>query len=239
VQNGAIGLAAAFAAGIVSFLTPCVLPLIPVYVSFMTGMTLNELGDEDRDVRRVLVPMLFFVAGFSVVFVALGASASLLGNLLGRNRDALGRVAGIVVIAMGLVLLGVLPAPWLRRAGGVDASRLRRFGGWAAFALGVAFPLAMGPCSGPIYGAILTMAANTASVSRGAMLLGTYSLGLALPFLLTGLLFSRLVGLLRRAQRLARVLNAIAGAVLVALGALMVAGLATGLSVWIERAITR
>jgi cytochrome c-type biogenesis protein len=229
-----VSLVAAFAAGIVSFLSPCVLPLIPAYVSFMTGMSLADLTAPDRRTGRLLMPVLLFVTGFTVVFVALGAGASVLGAVLNANRLLLTRVAGVIVFLLGVVLLDIVPLPFLRGGAGIDAAVFRRFGGWASLALGIAFPFAMGPCAGPVYGAILTLAISSGSVGTGSLLLLVYSLGLALPFVLTSLLLGRLTGALRWLNRHAKIINRIAGAVMVLMGAAMVTGLIEKLGVWLR-----
>jgi cytochrome c-type biogenesis protein len=220
---GQIGVLAAFGAGVVSFLSPCVLPLLPAYISFITGMSLGELKGQDRSVRRVLGPVLLFVLGFTLVFVALGASASVLGALVNANRQVLSRVAGVIVALFGLVLLDVVPLPWVH--GGLDAARFRRFGPWTALMLGVAFPLALGPCAGPVYGAILTLAIDTRSVTSGALLLLVYSAGLAIPFVVLSLLLGRMAVTLTWLARHAKTINRVAGAVLVVTGIAMATGL--------------
>jgi cytochrome c-type biogenesis protein len=229
-----ISVAAAFAAGIVSFLSPCVLPLIPAYISFMTGMSLAELTSPDRRSARLLGPVLMFVAGFTVVFVALGAGASVLGALLNANRLLLSRIAGGVMMLLGVVLLDVIPLPFLRGGAGVDASAFRRFGGWASLALGLAFPFALGPCAGPVYGAILTLAADSRSVGTGSLLLLVYSLGLALPFIASALLLDRFGGALKWLTRHTRTVTRIAGGVLVLLGLAMMTGLIDRVGVWLR-----
>lgn len=220
-----VSMIAAFGAGVVSFLSPCVLPLLPAYISFVTGMSLGELTGEDRRATRVLGPVLLFVLGFTLVFVALGASASVLGALLSANRELLSRAAGVVIAIFGVVLLDVVPLPWLHGGGGLNASGFRRFGPWAAVALGLAFPFALGPCAGPVYGAILTLAIDTRSVSSGALLLLVYSAGLAIPFVAVSLLLSRLAPALKWLGRHAKVINRIAGAVLIVMGVAMATGL--------------
>jgi cytochrome c-type biogenesis protein len=229
-----ISLAAAFGAGILSFLSPCVLPLIPAYVTFVTGMSLAELTSPDRRAMRLLGPLLLFVAGFTVVFVALGAGASVLGALLDANRTVLTRGAGVVVILLGVILLDVVPLPFLHAGAGVDAAAFRRFGGWAALALGVAFPFALGPCAGPVYGAILTLAVDSRSVGTGALFLFVYSIGLALPFVATALLLGRAAVALKWLSSRARIIQRVAGAVLVVMGIAMATGLMDRLGVWLR-----
>lgn len=224
-----VGIVAAFAAGLLSFLSPCVLPLVPAYISFMTGMSLAELSDNERSATRVMVPVLMFVAGFTITFVAMGASASALGGFVVSNKAVLTKVAGAVIILFGIVLLDVVPLPWLHR-GGFDASGVRKYGRWAALAFGLAFPFAIGACAGPVYGAILTLALDSRSIAAGSLLLLVYSLGLALPFVLVSLLLGRMVGTLKWLAAHSRTVNRVAGAILIVMGVLMVSGLIYRLS---------
>lgn len=219
-----VGIAAAFGAGLVSFLSPCVLPLLPAYVSFMTGLSVAELRGEERSVARVLGPVLLFVAGFTIVFVALGAGASVLGALLNAYKETLTRVAGVVVALFGVVLLDIVPLPFLH-GGGIDGARVRAFGPWAALGLGLLFPFALGPCAGPVYGAILTLAVDSRSLGTGALLLLVYSAGLAVPFVAVSLLLGRLAGALAWFSQRSRTLQRVAGAVLVLMGVAMATGL--------------
>ncbi|HXL05978.1 MAG TPA: cytochrome c biogenesis protein CcdA, partial [Gemmatimonadales bacterium] len=179
--------ALAFVAGLLSFLSPCVLPLIPSYVGFLTGLTLEEL-----EVRRgtALAHALWFVAGFSLIFIALGATASALGVLLLRSQVWIGRIGGGVVILFGLYLLGVLRPALLMRERKVQLAR-KPLGYLGSAFVGVTFGAAWTPCIGPILGAILTLAAAQASVGHGAALLTAYSAGLALPFVVTALALDR------------------------------------------------
>ena len=222
-MDGSVGIIAAFAAGIVSFLSPCVLPLFPVYISFMTGMTLGELTAEDRTIGRILVPVLLFVAGFPIVFVAMGAGASVLGTFLREYRDVLDRIVGLVLLVFGIVLLDVIPLSFLH-GGGLDAARFRKFGPAAAFVFGLAFPFAMGPCAGPVYGAILTLAISRDTVGQAAGLLFVYSLGLAVPFVAASLLLGRMGGALKWLSRHAKSVNRLAGALLVLIGVILLSG---------------
>lgn len=212
----------AFGSGIVSFLSPCVLPLVPGYLSFLTGFAPAELGSPGpRDRWNAAAPSLLFVAGFSAVFVALGASASALGAAFGRHLDVLTYVAGVVIVAMGVSMLGVLKVPWLYRESRFDLSRARSFGRAAALVMGMAFALGWTPCVGPILASILVLAGSAGEVGRGASLLFAYSLGLGVPFVITGVLFERLQGALNWLSRRAVGINRAAGAVLVLLGVLM------------------
>lgn len=218
-----IGFALAFAAGVVSFLSPCVLPLIPGYLSFMTGIAVSDLGS-GRSARAVIGPALLFVAGFSVVFTALGASASVLGSFLIDYRVVLERVAGLLVIAFGIVMLGVVKVPWLYGEARLDMGKARTFGRGAAFVMGAAFAFGWTPCVGPVLGSILALAGTTASVAQGAALLLVYSLGLGVPFIGTALLFSTVGPLLSRMNRHALVINRVAGVLLIAVGVLILTG---------------
>lgn len=228
-----IGIIAAFTAGVLSFLSPCVLPLIPAYLSFMTGLSASELSDENRSVSKVLVPALLFVAGFSLVFVAFGASASVLGQLLLGYRDVIEKVAGLALVGFGVLMLGVIRLPWLYGEARMDLGRTRKFGRWAAFVMGVAFAAGWTPCVGPILGSILALAGSSGSVATGALLLLAYSLGLGLPFVAVALLFGRLGGALSWMNRNALAMNRFAGAVLIIVGALIFFGQLGVLATWL------
>jgi cytochrome c-type biogenesis protein len=235
-----LGVLVAFGAGILSFLSPCVLPLMPGYLSMVTGLEAAELEGGTRQERPPLGPLLrgilLFVAGFTVVFVALGATASGLGHLLSSHKLLLGTVAGGVVIALGVVLLvGAMPASaWARLGSGPAGSMARlvgerRFqvrpsslGVWAAPVMGMAFAFAWTPCLGPVLGAITALATNQSTVAGGALLLFAYSLGLGVPFLATGLAFGRLTDLYARARRGLWVVHIVGGVVLVVFGVLLV-----------------
>ncbi len=229
-MSGSVGLIAAFAGGVVSFLSPCVLPLIPAYLSFITGLSVGELGSSERRAVDIAGPLALFVAGFTIVFVGLGATASVLGALLNQYRDGLTVVAGGIVVVLGVLLLDIIPVPFLRRGVHFDVAKTRRFGNAAALALGLVFPFAIGPCAGFVYGAILTMAGNTGQVAQGALLLFVYSLGLATPFVVTGVLFGRFASRLRFLVRYSHAINRVAGVMLIAIGVLVVTGLMGPLS---------
>jgi cytochrome c-type biogenesis protein len=214
-----VGMLTAFGAGLVSFLSPCILPLIPGYISFMSGRSLAELSGGDRRLRDVMVPAALFVVGFSIVFVALGASASLLGSLLSGYRDVLARVSGVLIFLLGFLMLGIVRVPWMYGEARFDLAKSRRFGNWAAPVMGMAFAFGWTPCVGPILGSILMMAGRTGSVAQGVALLLAYSAGLAVPFLLVAALLGRLTGVLRWLGRHALALNRVSGVVLMVLGA--------------------
>jgi cytochrome c-type biogenesis protein len=217
-------LGAAFAAGLVSFLSPCVLPLIPGYVSFITGFTPAELAHEEPALSRVLMPSLLFVAGFTLVFVALGASASVLGALLAPYRSVLSRAAAVLVILMGVLMLGVIRLPGLYAEKRFDLSRTRSLGRAAAPVMGMAFAFGWTPCVGPILASILALAGSSSDVGRGSTLLLAYSAGLGVPFVLAGVLFGRLRGAMRFLSRHSLGVNRVAGGLLVVMGVLMLTG---------------
>lgn len=224
-----IGLASAFAAGMVSFLSPCVLPLVPGYVSYVAG---GSAARERADATMAAALGVSFVLGFSTVFVLLGASATALGQILLTYRYPLNLVSGGIVIVFGLLLLGLLRPMWLMRD--------RRFhvtipGGRpiSAYVLGVAFAFGWTPCIGPILGAILTLSAASATVAGGAALLGAYSLGLGIPFVASAIFTDRLTGRLRTIGRAGRILQFASGGIMVLVGVAMITGQLTTFSYWL------
>jgi cytochrome c-type biogenesis protein len=227
----------AFLAGLVSFLSPCVLPLVPGYLSYMSGIP----GGEEKESRpgRTAVVALAFVAGFSVVFVALGATATWVGSSLSGNKTLLTQIGGVFVILMGLVFLGVIKVPWLYREARFHPTT--KAGVWGSALLGSAFAFGWSPCIGPTMGAALTMAAGNASSggpAEGAMLLGFYSLGLGLPFVLAGIGISRLTGAVKWLRSHARVINYAGGALLIVVGLLLVTDQMFELSAWMQQTFT-
>jgi cytochrome c-type biogenesis protein len=186
-------------------------------------------------VSRVLVPALLFVLGFSLVFVALGASASVLGEFLSHYRTLLERVGGILVIGFGVLMLGIIKVPWLYGEARGDMSSSRTFGKAAAFVMGITFAAGWTPCVGPILGTILGMASATGSVGRGALLLVAYSAGLGVPFLAVALLFDRATPLLKWLGKHAIAVNRTAGVVLIVIGTLIATGRFAVLAGWLAR----
>ena len=222
--------ALAFVAGLLSFLSPCVLPLIPSYVGFLTGLTLEEL-----EVRRgtAVAHALWFVAGFSLIFIALGATASALGVLVLRSQVWIGRIGGVVVILFGLYLLGALRPALLMRERKVQLAR-KPLGYLGSAFVGITFGAAWTPCIGPILGAILTLAAAQASVGRGAALLTAYSAGLALPFVVTALALDRFLAWFQRFRPYLVWVERTAGTLLILLGLLLVTDRFTLLAGWLQ-----
>jgi cytochrome c-type biogenesis protein len=211
----------AFAAGAVSFLSPCVLPLVPGYLSAVTGVGVSDL--ERADWRRILVPSLLFVASFSVIFVILGVTASGLGDFLRDNRDTLNKVAGIVIVALGVLFVAAMFAPRINREWRVDAL-MQRAGTGGPVVAGAAFAIAWTPCVGPTLAAILTAASLSDSAAHGAWLLGVYSAGLAVPFLLTAFAFSRATTAFAAVKRHYAAIVTVGGAILIAMGVLVYTG---------------
>ena len=238
VDLSAVGIASAFAAGTVSFLSPCVLPLVPAYVSYVAGRSVDGL-ETDRQLESRLAAAglsVCFVLGFSTVFVFLGASATALGRLLFTYKYELNVIGGGVVIVFGLFMLGMLRLAWLQRD--------LRFHGLgeggrpvAAYALGLAFGFGWTPCIGPVLGAILTIAAAKASVTEGVALLAVYSLGLGVPFVLAALFTNVLYARIRAMGRAGRVLQTVAGVIMILMGVAMITGRLSAFSFWLLETI--
>ena len=216
-----VGILAALAAGLVSFLSPCVLPLVPGYISAVTGVAYADL--ETASWRRVLAPSLLFVASFSAIFIALGLTATGLGSALNENLDVLEKVAAILIIAMGIFFVAALFVPRLNREWHVQGL-MERAGKGGPLVAGAAFGVAWTPCIGPTLAAILGAAAISESAARGAFLLAVYSAGLAIPFLLTALAFTRMTTAFEVVKRHYAVIMAAGGVILVAMGVLIWTG---------------
>ncbi len=224
VRADPLGLLVAFGAGILSFLSPCVLPLVPGYVSMVSGISVEEMRSGSRPERRALLRgSLGFVLGFTLVFTALGAAASGVGQLLLRHQRGLDIVAGALVVAMGLWLAGVA-VPRFAMSERRFHPRPSRLGAWAPPVMGMAFAFGWTPCIGPVLGAVLGLAATRATLGSGIALLVVYSLGLGVPFVATGLAFGRLSTFWSLARRRIWAVDLAAGACLVAFGMLLVTG---------------
>jgi cytochrome c-type biogenesis protein len=213
-----VGLFAALWAGVVSFLSPCVLPLVPGYLSAVTGVSVTDLDNVSW--RQVLIPSLLFVASFSAIFILLGLTATGIGSALNEHQDLLNKIAGGLIIAMGVVFLAAPFIPTLSREWHVEGL-LERAGRGGPVIAGAAFGVAWTPCIGPTLSAILAAAALTESAGRGAFLLAVYSAGLAIPFLLTALAFSRMTSAFAVVKRYYPFIIAAGGAILIAMGILI------------------
>ena len=233
-----VNLIVAFAAGVLGFLSPCVVPLIPGYLSFVSGVSLSEMSMEERrrHLGRVLLATSLFVLGFSVIFTAMGASASVLGDLVLGNRLLLTRIGGVVVIVLGLAVLGVIKVPGLFRERRFQMQR-RPFGLIGAVPVGMAFGFAWTPCVGPVLTAVLTLAATSKTAASGALLLFAYSLGLGLPFLITALLMTAAFDAMGWLRRNARIVTTVSGVFLLVMGAAMVSDLLFSLNTWVIRLV--
>lgn len=232
---GEVGLAAALGAGVVSFLSPCVLPLVPGYLSFLGGLSTGEHKTGRARTVEILVPAALFVAGFSLVFIALGVSASLLGGILSGNRLLLSRVSGVIIFVFGFFMLGLVKVPWLYGEARFDPARARSLGRWAAPVMGMAFGFAWTPCVGPILGSILMLAAGSGGAGRGALLLAAYSVGLGVPFLLVAALFGRVAGALKWLGRHTLIISRVSGAILMVLGAAIATGTLSSVTLLLSR----
>jgi len=218
-----ISFAIAFGAGILSFLSPCVLPLVPGYISFLSGMSLEELreGTNHRKIlRNAGLTSVFFVIGFSIVFVALGASATFVGKLLAKHMIILTRIAGVVIVILGLHLLGVMRIGWLNYEKRLKIKRFRP-GFLGAMMIGFAFGFGWTPCIGPILAGILALAAGQETVIKGMLLLAVYSSGLGIPFIITGLAVGMFMRFFERYKRFIRWGEIIAGLFLIGIGVLI------------------
>jgi cytochrome c-type biogenesis protein len=219
---------AAFAVGFISFVSPCVLPLVPGYLSAISGVSFADL-EEGRRRARVLGPALLFCLSFAAMFIALGMTATGIGQLLLEHRVALRQVAGVTIAVMGLLFIGTLFVPALARGWRPDAL-MRRASTGGPIVAGLAFAIAWLPCTGPTLGAILTAASTRSTVGQGGVLLAFYALGLAVPFVLSALAFSRVTGFFRFFRDHFAVITAVSGAILVVMGALLFAGELTRLN---------
>jgi cytochrome c-type biogenesis protein len=216
-----VGILAALAAGVVSFLSPCVLPLVPGYLSAVSGVSANEL--ESAGWRRVLGPSLLFVASFSAIFILLGLTATGLGSLLQDHKELLTKISAALIIAMGFLFVGSLFITRLNREWHVNAL-LDRAGKGGPIVAGAAFAIAWTPCIGPTLGAILGAASLSGSAGHGAFLLAVYSAGLAIPFLLTAVAFSQMTTAFAVVKRHYQAIVATGGLILIAMGVLIWTG---------------
>src|SRR4051812_39418694 len=235
MQN--VSIPAALIAGLVSFLSPCVLPLVPPYLIYLTGATIEHVESEEpvaTSKRAIMMSALLFVLGFSTVFVALGASASLIGSLIRTWSAELSIAAGIVIIIMGLHFLGLTRIGLLMREGRLPIPK--PVGLWGAYAMGLAFAFGWTPCIGPILAAILSVAAAEATVTKGAGLLAVYSAGLGIPFLIAAFMVEQFSALFARMKRhLANVERAM-GVLMVLTGIGFLTGSVSAVSIWLLEA---
>jgi cytochrome c-type biogenesis protein len=233
-MNGNVPILTALIAGIISFLSPCVLPLVPPYLVFLAGTSLERLADaepEPRVKRETVLAAALFVLGFSTVFVTLGASASVIGSLVRAYSGSLSTIAGIAIIVMGLHFLGITPIAFLHREKRLEVAK--PVGLWGAYAMGLAFAFGWTPCIGPILATILAVAASEQTVTKGAGLLAIYSLGLGIPFMIAAFAIEPFAAFLSRFKHHLHRVEQAMGALLVLTGVAFLTGTINWMSVWL------
>ncbi|MFC2968351.1 cytochrome c biogenesis CcdA family protein [Acidimangrovimonas pyrenivorans] len=222
----------ALVAGLLSFLSPCVLPIVPPYLAYMGGISMSELSSGNRSHRSLLPTAASFVLGLSTVFLFLGFAASAFGSFFLSNSQLFAKIAGVVVMVFGAHFIGLFRIPFLDREVRVDAGD-RGGSAFGAYVLGLAFAFGWTPCIGPQLGAILSLAASEANVARGTLLLAVYAIGLGIPFLLVAAFFPRLTGLMNWMKRHMLWIERIMGGLLLAIGLLMLTGGLSSFSYWL------
>ncbi|MBA0915248.1 MAG: cytochrome c biogenesis protein CcdA [Nitrospira sp.] len=232
-----ISLVAAFSAGLLSFVSPCVLPLVPSYISYITGLSIEQLTDatvRSKFKKSIIVNALLFIAGFTAVFVSFGASASFIGQALMTYQDHIRRIGGILIIVLGLYLLGVLNISFLKMEHRFQF-RSRPVGYVGSFLIGVAFAAGWTPCVGPVLGTILLYASTTDSMMNGVLLLTSYSLGLGLPLFLTALGVDRFLAYFKQARLYLWAVSTVSGVLLIIVGIMIYANTLTMITSFLEQ----
>jgi len=232
-----VGILTAFLFGFLSFISPCVLPIVPGYLSFISGVSFDEMQNTDNRSKmrnRIIFNSIFFIAGFSLVFILLGASATAVGEFLHAQIGIISKIAGVIIIVFGLHMAGLFKIPFLNyekrfHTGG------KKLGLFGAFLVGVAFAFGWTPCIGPILAAILAIASQQDSVGKGMILLASYSMGLGIPFLLTGMSLSAFLGVFNRFKRHLHTVEVVGGVLLVGVGLLIMTNYLTILSGYLSR----
>lgn len=222
----------ALTAGLISFLSPCVLPIVPPYLAFMSGVSITQMQDEGAARRKATLAALFFVMGLSTVFLFLGFTASAFGAFFLKNQELFAQVSGAVVIIFGLHFLGLFRIPFLDRDLRVETGS-NGGSAFGAYVLGLAFAFGWTPCIGPQLGAILSLAASEASVARGTVLLGVYAAGLGIPFLLAAMFLGRSMRVMNRIKPHMRTIERIMGALLLLVGVALLTGAFSAFSFWL------
>lgn len=218
--------------GVLSFLSPCVLPIVPPYLAYMGGISMGEMTGQTAARRKIIMPALSFVLGLSTVFLLLGFTASAFGSFFLTNQELFAQIAGVIVIAFGLHFVGLYRIGILDREARLDAGD-RGGSAFGAYVLGLAFAFGWTPCIGPQLGAILSLAAQEGSVQRGTLLLGVYAVGLGLPFLLAALFIERAMGVMNRLKRHMKWIERAMGALLLVVGLALLTGAFTDFSWWL------
>ncbi len=234
-----VGFVGAFIAGLLSFLSPCVLPLVPPYLCFIGGVSLSEMTDEEGPPpganKRVFLASLFFVIGFSLVFILFGATASFLGQMLADNMLWIGRFAGVLIIIMGVHFLGIIKIPLLYREARLQGPA-KPVGLLGAFLMGLAFAFGWTPCVGPVLAAILMIAGSEDSVMQGTLLLGSYALGIGVPFLIAALAIGPFLRIMPGIRRHMGKIEKIIGVFLILTGILFLTGRVADVAYWLLEA---
>ncbi len=236
-MSSSVSLFGAFGAGVLSFISPCVLPIVPGYLSFISGVNVTQFKHAETPsslARRVAITSVFFVLGFSTVFIALGAAATFVGYYLQQYKRTLGTIGGVVIILLGLHTAGILPIKWLLYEKRAEV-KTRPLGLIGAYVVGLAFAFGWTPCIGPILGAILLYASQQETVGQGVLLLAAYSAGLGIPFIASGLAVNGFFAAFGRLRRHMRAVEFVAGALLVGVGVLLVTNRLTLLSSFFSR----
>ncbi len=222
----------AIVAGVISFLSPCVLPIVPPYLAYMGGISMAEMTDEKVSNKPAVIAAVFFAMGLSTVFIFLGFAASAFGQVFLQYQELMGRVAGGVIIIFGLHFLGVFNIPFLHREVRMDAGD-RGGSAFGAYVLGLAFAFGWTPCIGPILGTILSLAAQEASITRGTILLAAYAVGLGVPFIIAAVFINRVIGIMNRFKRHMGMVEKVMGGMLVFVGVMLITGAFSTFSFWL------
>jgi cytochrome c-type biogenesis protein len=222
----------ALLAGVISFLSPCVLPIVPPYLAYMGGISMNDMTESKQSNRPAIIASIFFAMGLSTVFIFLGFTSSLLGQMFLQNQRVFGIVAGFVIILFGLHFIGLIRIPFLYREARIDAGD-QGGSAFGAYVLGLAFAFGWTPCIGPILGAILSVAAQESSIARGTTLMAVYALGLGLPFIIAAVFINRAVGVMNRFKRHMATVEKIMGGLLILVGLALVFDLFSRFSYWL------
>lgn len=232
-----VSIVTAFVFGLLSFISPCVLPIVPGYLSFISGVSFDEMQNTENRARvrnRILANSVFFIMGFSLVFIGLGASATFIGQFLHEQLNLISKIAGVVIIVFGLHMVGIFKIPFLNyeKRFHTEGKRLGLFG---ALLVGLAFAFGWTPCIGPILAAILAIASQQDTVGKGIVLLTSYSLGLGIPFLVTGLSLSVFFNVFNKFKRYLHTVEVVGGIMLIAVGVLIMTNYLTILSGYLSK----
>ncbi|MFT5160841.1 MAG: cytochrome c-type biogenesis protein [Paracoccaceae bacterium] len=222
----------ALAAGVLSFLSPCVLPIIPPYLAYMGGISMNDLTNDGSSRLPAVIASIFFVLGLSTVFLLLGFTASIFGQFFLQNQVLFGQVAGVIIIIFGLHFVGIFRIKLFMREARLDAGD-RGGSAVGAYVLGLAFAFGWTPCIGPILGAILSLSAQEDSIGRGTFLMAMYAVGLGLPFILSAMFINRAMGVMNRLKRHMGTIEKVMGALLIGVGIMMLTGAFSRMSYWL------